>query len=173
MSVSMISVNTSDGMLTRATPQIPSNSRARSITITAKNIASVRRISISISPETILVLEYVGSLQVGVLNELQMETIRRRDGTYWTGWVWKMTDTSTWHQIPYRINTLDAVKAPDVLYAAIEHLRHIMNKELRIRPVVSDAVCVDVTELLRSTKEMKKTYKGVRTVISLHRNERV
>jgi hypothetical protein len=68
---------------------------------------------------------------------------------------------------------LDAVKAPDVLYAAIEHLRHIMNKELRIRPVVSDAVCVDVTELLRSTKEMKKTYKGVRTVISLHRNERV
>lgn len=168
-----VSVTTSDGMLTRATPLIPPGNRARSITVTAKNYAQVRSISVSISPETILTMEYSGTLQVGELNNLYInkEYIRNRESKFWSGWVWKITDTSTWHQIPFELNSKDAVKAPDVFYATIEHLRFILNKELRIRPLVSDAVCVDVGDMLRSSKEVKKTYRGVRATVALHGHE--
>lgn len=166
-----IPVGTADGMLTRATMQIPPGSRARSITVTTKNYGDVRRITVSVSPSTILTFEYKAGSPVLPTDDthglVRMAVPNaRKDKFRWHGWSWKLIDSSTWYQTPFKIAPNNAVPALTAEDAVIEHLRHILNDELRIRPVITSMVCDAVTQSIRTKTESRQTFRGVRTKVT-------
>ncbi|MFN9108501.1 MAG: hypothetical protein ACK5XN_00255 [Bacteroidota bacterium] len=170
-------IGTADGMLTRATPQIPPGSRARSITVTAKNYTDMRRIVVSVSPSTILTFEYRHNSTI-LPNDDTHGLIRltvpnvRKDKLRWHGWSWKLIDSSTWYQTPFKVSAQDAVSALTAEDAVVEHLRYILNDELRIRPVISSMVCDAVTNAIRTKTEVRQTFRGVRAKVSTESSSR-
>lgn len=164
-------IGTADGMLTRATTQIPPGSRARSITVTTKNYGDTRRIAVSVSPSTILTFEYkVGTIILPTDDTHGLVRMAvpnaRKDKFRWHGWSWKLIDSSTWYQTPFKITQNSAVPALTAEEAVIEHLRYILNDELRIRPVITSMVCDAVTQAVRTKTESRQTFRGVRTKVT-------
>jgi len=164
--MTQISVHTADGMLTRATITIPPGNRARKITVNSQNKVSGKTITVSITPNTILsFFSPTTSIEQGVQNGLLYnQKIHGRDrGFRWYGWAWVFTNTQEWTQTPFHILEREAIQATTLAEAVVEHLRYILNKELRIRPLITEKVCVEVTNLLATKKESQCTFVGVRT----------
>ena len=72
------------------------------------------------------------------------------------------TNTQNWTQTPFHILEREAIQATTLSEAVIEHLRYILNKELRIRPLITEKVCVEVTNALQTKKEFQCTFVGIR-----------
>ena len=166
--MTQISVYTADGMLTRATPIIPPGNRARKITVSSKNIGEGKQITVSISPS--IILSFITPkfpITEGDGNGLQLNhKIHGRDrGMRWHGWAWMLTDTLNWSQTQFYILEREAIQSYSVESAVVEHLRYILNKELRIRPLITDRICVEVTTALSAKKESQYTFVGMRTKI--------
>jgi hypothetical protein len=166
--MAQISVYTADGMLTRATPIIPPGNRARKITVGSKNIGEGKQITVSITPNIILSFATPNlPITEGNGNGLQLNhKIHGRDrGMKWHGWAWVFTDTLHWVQTQFYILERESIQAYSVENAVVEHLRYILNKELRIRPLITDRVCIEVTSALATRKELQHTFVGMRTKI--------
>lgn len=169
----IIQVGTADGLLTRATKAVPSNSRARIITVTSNHstVLGVHALSInvSISPSTILSCELTLPVVAEALPIVRIDiprTNKRASSQKFYGCVWKFIDTSTWRQFPFDILKEQAVHAHDAQDAIVEHLRFIINNELRIRHVISDSVCDVVSNAISSNKNVNVTFKGQRMLMS-------
>jgi hypothetical protein len=80
---------TSDGMLTRATDNVPFNVRARRIVVTAHS-------SINQSIEISVIVGTTGKL---VWRSDTPAMVKTLDGVAWEGGVWTFTDTRTWYTI--------------------------------------------------------------------------
>jgi hypothetical protein len=127
---------TSDGMLTRATPHIPHNARARRIVVTAHQ-------TIGGGTEVTVIIGNTGKL-TWRSDQPQME--RTADGYLWVNGVWIFTDTTTWFTIPFiaghddnqGILTEVARTATD---ASVEQVRNLLNHWMKIRPVITYDVC--------------------------------
>jgi hypothetical protein len=155
-------VKTSDGMLTKASQYVPAGSRAKTITVSSKATASKQEIEVSISPSTILNFTTTLPISAETISTLQSFRKTNNRGTYWHGSAWTLVDTTSWYHVPFAIEESDAVYALIVEDAIVEHLRHIMNRELKIRPVITDYVCEQVAKSIKSKLNEQKTFKGVR-----------
>jgi hypothetical protein len=147
-----IPVYTADGMLTRASAYIPAGYRARKICIHMSTTNELRKITVSISPHVILTFTSpLVSITEGAENGLiQTHQIHGKNrGLKWHGWAWKITYTHEWKQDHVEISEQNAISALSIEHAIVEQLRFILNKELHIRPLVSDRVCVEVTNMLK------------------------
>lgn len=160
-----ISVYTADGMLTRATIAIPPGNRARKITVSSLNNVSGKTVTVSITPNTILSFSTPSlPIEQGMENGLLYnQKIHGKDrGFRWYGWAWLFTNTQNWTQTPFHILEREAIQATTLSEAVIEHLRYILNKELRIRPLITEKVCIEVTNALQTKKESQCTFVGIR-----------
>ena len=148
----LITVNTADGMLTKATPKIVPGKRARKITVSP---AANKEIVVSVSPN--LILTYIPANTE--LTSVILSTRTMRLG--WHGTAWSVTNTETWEKTKFHVLKNESILAWTEHEAIIEHLRYILNKELCIRPIVSDYVCQEVANVLNG-KNNKSTFVGAR-----------
>jgi hypothetical protein len=148
----LITVNTADGMLTKATPKIVPGKRARKITVSSENAGEI---VVSVSPNIIISFDNnKDNLHFKILSE---RTGRRG----WHGGTWDVVNTDDWNTSRYFVNEKNALLASTYEEAVIEHLRFILNKECCIRPVISEHVCQEVTNILGG-KKVKSTFIGAR-----------
>lgn len=172
LSNTQIPVYTADGMLTRASTYIPAGYRARKICVSTSVTNEERKITVSVSPHVILTFTSPASIITeGKDNGLvQIHQLHGRNrGLKWYGWAWKVTYTNEWMQKVIQIPEQNAISALSIEHAIVEQLRHILNKELHIRPLVSDRVCVEVTNMLKKgvTNFFQKiALRGIRKKVS-------
>lgn len=134
---------TSDGMLTRATTQIPHSARARRIVVSAHN-------TVGGHTEVAIIIGNTGKL---VWRSDQPQMTKSADGYTWVGGVWIFTDTTTWFTFPFiaghddnqGILTSVARSAED---ASVEQVRNLLNHWLRIRPIITYDVCEIVKQAI-------------------------
>ncbi len=148
----LITVNTADGMLTKATPKIAPGKRARKITVSSK---SPGEMIVSVSPNIIITYQN----DFNNLHSIVLSSKSNRTG--WYGSAWTLMNTDDWNNESYEIKERDAVLAMNAQEAIIEHLRYILNKELCIRPVVSEHICQEVTNVMNG-KISQSTFIGAR-----------
>jgi len=173
IAVEIIHVGTADGLLTRSTKAVPSHSRARIITVTTKHSIILGshelEINVSVSPSTILSCELTMPVVAEALPIVRIDiprTNKRASSQKFYGCVWAFVDTSTWRKFPFDILKENAVHAHNAQDAIVEHLRFIMNQELRIRHVISDSVCDVVSNSISNSKNVNVTFKGQRMLMS-------
>jgi hypothetical protein len=148
----LITVNTADGMLTKATPKIVPGKRARKITVSSEQNGDI---IVSVSPNIVITYRK---------DEINLEVITLNSKTGRRGWhgsAWDVLNTDDWKTIHFIINHKDALLASTQEEAIVESLRYILNKEYCIRPVVSEHVCQEVANLM-SGKKSKSTFIGAR-----------
>ena len=148
----LITVNTADGMLTKATPKIVPGKRARKITISP---SMNKEIVVSVSPNLIL----THKPEKTEITSVVLSTRTMRLG--WHGTAWSVTNTETWETNQFHVLKHESILAWTEQEAIIEHLRYILNKELCIRAIVSDHVCQEVANVLNG-KNNKSTFVGAR-----------
>lgn len=148
----LITVHTADGMLTKATPKIPPGKRARKITISSERLGEI---IISVSPNIIITFDN----DKEKLFSIVLSSKSNRTG--WWGSAWLVTDTEDWKNEQYIIKERDAVIAASYTEAVVEHLRYILNKELCIRPIVSEHVCLELANVMNG-KQSQSTFVGAR-----------
>lgn len=151
---------TSDGMLTRATDNVPFNVRARRIVVTAHT-------SINQSIEISVIVGTTGKL-VWRSDTPAME--KTPDGTAWEGGVWTFTDTSTWYTIGFvagqEENKAVLVEvARTAVDASVEQLRTLLNRWLRIRPGVTMDVCEIVKMAMQGKFTGAQAWKAVKAAM--------